>query len=799
MKYVSSKEFSEMLKQHKQETKVAHKKKLYNKITKEVKNLSMENNDRRKILNNYQRFLKKQSGGVYTKEELKYTIDLGKYNDDIDKLTEFVSSDNPPKIVENDINCPYLKKIMDSINDQSDFFEKIKATQIKNTITKHKFNTHGLLLDFLNYWMRYVKNTEKNVVDTTKTKLTKLVEKLVNKEFNTVDNQVPSDLDNLRYFKDVTDDKEKNLCALDNILSVLTLQKTYQAQLVNYNFIQDMGNFLINGIIKEKIGGSTYTGKSTPGYDYEHYKKSYINVILDNLPTKPDATESTLIPIYNSIMNKASTLKVKGWVGTKTIANVTDVKSIPKITMEQIKSELDNLYTVCGDIKSKITTLRNQLPAGGDGTFNANSVKALYHVFSQSALFKEPIESYYAILSNPKLIDKFSDGNKKKSKNGTTPLGKFVEMKGTDKFLSDVIFSKIAIGAYDDPALPNKLTQSAYQGWDVQGQVPPTATVPTGANAVGPGVQQKQQQTGGPTVPTVVQGGPTDKYENNHDYTPIPGNSDPKVIAAKKDAKRKVEGIYNLINNFPEQLNKSQEQTYNDLVNKLRNNPEDTNVINQIKLLFKKDIENSNLNDNSKSQSLQELNEFFEQDDIGSNLLKYYTSTSSSSQASTISGISNQGREQQQKQTPKLTPEQVESREKAKRTFKIGNKVLWEKQNGKELKGTIREPVRGVDPPKAYIINGKNIEVGTMAFTKNLTKVPEGGPKAMTREPAPAQVNNGIRTHNQVKWKGNNGLEKSGTIQSKVTRNGKLKYKVGTNKGIINVNAEKIKKKINNK
>jgi len=218
-----------------------------------------------------------------------------------------------------------------------------------------------------------------------------------------------------------------------------------------------------------------------------------------------------LLPIYNSIMNKASTLKgTKGilGMGTKTIANVTDIKNIPEEAMIEIRAGLDNLYTACGNIQNDIKTLKNQLPQTGKGAiddskFNANSVKALYHVFSQSALFKAPIESYYAILSNPDLIKNFQLTNKKKSANGTKELGKFVEQKTIDgelkSFLSDVIFSKIAIGAYDNPALPNQLTKNAYQGWYVQGQqqqgaqVTSTGTVPTVVSGV-----QQQQQTGGP-------------------------------------------------------------------------------------------------------------------------------------------------------------------------------------------------------------------------------------------------------------------------------------------------------------
>jgi len=550
MKHLSSKEFSEMLKQHKQETKVAHKKKLYNKITKEVKNLSMENNDRRKILNSYQRFLKKQSGGAYTKPELEEPIDLVDYNKDIEDLTNFVKTKNAPKIEKNNINCSYLKKIMDSINDQSDFFTKIKATQIKNIISKHKFNTLGLLLDFLNYWMRYVKNTEKNTVDTTKTKLTNLVEALKNEGFDIEKNQVPSDLDNLHYnLENMTNDEQQNLCALDNILSVIILPKEKnKAQLVNYNFIQDMGIYLSAGSsIKEEIKGSTYTGLSAPGYDYTFYKKKYINVILENLPEKKNVAKNW-ISIYTSIMKKASTLKgTKGWVGTKTIANVSDIKNIPESTMEEIRAGLTNLYDACGKIQNDITTLKNKLPQKGEGAidatnFNANSVKALYHVFSQSALLKQPIENYYSILSNPDLIGKFikRDGtiNKKKSANGTKNLGAFVETNGTGKqFLSDVIFSKIAIGAYDDPDLPNNLTKSAYKGWEVippppapgtvaapapapapaqvQAPVDPASSVPVNPAGTATGTetgvqqqqqQQQQQQTGGPVSPGPVTG-----------------------------------------------------------------------------------------------------------------------------------------------------------------------------------------------------------------------------------------------------------------------------------------------------
>ena len=509
MKYVSSKEFSEMLKQHKQETKVAHKKKLYNKITKEVKNLSMENNDRRKILNSYQRFLKKQSGGDVFNDETKtytdskvYNIkaaglqEISAYDEDINNLSIFINNPkNFPKQSEKS-NYYYIKMI-NSFKKKEDFFPYIKATKIKNVISMDSFNTLGYLIDFLNYWMMYVQNTDDNKLTDTKQKLTDLVVELEKNGFVTENNQVPSDLDDLHYdLETMTNDKKKNLCALDNILSVLTLKKTNKAQLVNYNFIQDMEKYLSDNNIKEIVDKSKYTG--TMGM-YDSYMTKYINVILDNLPAKPDDTESTLIPIYTSIMKKASTLEgtKEGMFdfGTKTIANVTDIKNIPESTMVDIRAGLDNLYTACGNIQSNITTLKNKLPQTGKGApnpnnFNANSVKALYHVFSQSALFKEPIESYYGILSNPDLIDKFikNDGtiNTKKSANGTTSLGAFVETKGADKFLSDVIFSKIAIGAYDDPALPNQLTQSAYQGWDVQGQAPPTATgvqgvsVPTG-------------------------------------------------------------------------------------------------------------------------------------------------------------------------------------------------------------------------------------------------------------------------------------------------------------------------------
>ena len=142
MKYVSSKEFSEMLKQHKQETKVAHKKKLYNKITKEVKNLSMENNDRRKILNSYQRFLKKQSGGDYTNNETQISLNIqniDKYIIDIKNFIIFLNDNNKSTLDVQDEpknSNVYYKKIKDSFKNRNDFFKFIQAAKIKKWIIK---------------------------------------------------------------------------------------------------------------------------------------------------------------------------------------------------------------------------------------------------------------------------------------------------------------------------------------------------------------------------------------------------------------------------------------------------------------------------------------------------------------------------------------------------------------------------------------------------------------------------------------------------------------------------------------
>ena len=60
----------------------------------------------------------------------------------------------------------------------------------------------------------------------------------------------------------------------------------------------------------------------------------------------------------------------------------------------------------------------------------------------------------------------------------------------------------------------------------------------------------------------------------------------------------------------------------------------------------------------------------------------------------------------------------------------------------------------------------------------------------MTIEP----VQTKFKTGNQVTWNGNNGLKKTGTIQSKVSKSGKLQYEVGTTNGSITINAEKINK-----
>ena len=478
MKNISSKDFSEMLKQHNTENKVTHKKKLYNKITKEVKNLSMENTDRRKILNSYQRFLKKQSGGADATPKEENNYDLNKYTNDIELLTKIIDSSKSITAITN-ANGVYLNKIIENIKDNNiqNFYQDLKNNKIRYFAGTGSYNSLGYLLDFLNYWMMYINTDDQQTIHNLKNKLNELNEKLIEKGFIINSNQIPSDLVDLRYLKDVTTDKEKNLCALDNILSVLTLKKTNKAQLVNYNFIQDMEKYLSNSNIKTEIVGSTYKGSLLPGYD--SYMTKYINVILDNLPDKP--TEPKLISIYTSIMNKASTLKGKKEgmfdFGTKTIANVSDIKNIPEDIMIKIRAGLDNLNTACGNIQNDIKTLKNKLPQTGKGApnpnnFNEKSVKALYHVFSQSALFKEPIESYYGILSNPALIEKLINNkgksNTKKSSNGKE-LGVFiVENNKKQKFLSDAIFSKIAIGSYDDEYLPNNLTKKVYNGWQVQ-------------------------------------------------------------------------------------------------------------------------------------------------------------------------------------------------------------------------------------------------------------------------------------------------------------------------------------------
>ena len=172
-------------------------------------------------------------------------------------------------------------------------------------------------------------------------------------------------------------------------------------------------------------------------------------------------------------------LKKQSGGDNKTTQNPNDsnIQNIPKNIMTKIKADLVNLSNVCAKIKSKVDALSEKLQEGADNdsNFNANSVKALYDDFSKSALLKEPIEQYYNILNNPNLIGKFSNTNTKKGAHGN-PLGKFVEKKGSNTFLSDVIFSKIAIGAYDNDFLPNELTESAYKKWPVQSSPVETET-----------------------------------------------------------------------------------------------------------------------------------------------------------------------------------------------------------------------------------------------------------------------------------------------------------------------------------
>jgi hypothetical protein len=258
--------------------------------------------------------------------------------------------------------------------------------------------------------------------------------------------------------------------------------------------------------------------------------------------------------------------------------------NIPKNIMENIQNQLNNLSTVCENIKTKIEQLKGKLPAGIESdVFEAKDVQNLYKKFSESALFKEPIESYYAILNNPNLIGKFSPQNKKISAKGTE-LGTFVEMKGTNKFLSDVIFSKIAIGAYDDEYLPNNLTQKAYEKWVVQ---------------------------------------------NNNNISNITDESNYGTQP-------------HLLEIIESQFTPEEENALHELSVLYRANPLDINVIIQIENLYTKKLEqNKSLNPSILNKDKEVLKELFGRNDIGQILFRENSGSSNSGSLASSKSTSN--------------------------------------------------------------------------------------------------------------------------------------------------------------